>query len=261
MKRLIHDAFPPGTPEERLVRLVRASPRFEPEPFAKPRVLARVILTPARRCGVLPRTFASMIVFGGTAMAAAAVGDHFWTAHLNALGGVDPSNAAESPGPPPRPSAVATAALAAEPTAQHAFAPAALGAPSISSGSVPADRVRSPGVTAGRNRSGPKASGVADTRGGALPDADREDPAQVLEAIRSLRANGNAALAAVYLDEYMREHPRGILVEDALALSIEAASARRDRRSAGDYAERYLRQYPAGRFRALAEDALGRPGQ
>jgi outer membrane protein assembly factor BamD (BamD/ComL family) len=83
----------------------------------------------------------------------------------------------------------------------------------------------------------------------------------VLEAIRSLRANGNAALAAVYLDEYMREHPRGILVEDALALSIEAASARRDRRSAGDYAERYLRQYPAGRFRALAEDALGRPGQ
>jgi outer membrane protein assembly factor BamD (BamD/ComL family) len=93
------------------------------------------------------------------------------------------------------------------------------------------------------------------------PDKEGEDPAQVLEAIRSLRATGNAWRASVLLDDYLREHPRGILTEDALALAIEAADARHDRGTAAEYAERYIRQYPSGRFRPLADEALRRRGQ
>jgi len=47
------------------------------------------------------------------------------------------------------------------------------------------------------------------------------------------------------------------LVEDALALSIEAAAARKDPRAA-EYARRYLARYPSGRFRGMAERVLAR---
>jgi outer membrane protein assembly factor BamD (BamD/ComL family) len=90
------------------------------------------------------------------------------------------------------------------------------------------------------------------------PDNESEDPAQVLEAIRLLRARGNAWRASVLLDDYLKEHPRGILTEDALALAIEAADARHDRTAAAEYAERYIRQYPSGRYRPLADEALRR---
>ncbi len=59
------------------------------------------------------------------------------------------------------------------------------------------------------------------------------------------------------LDQYLRTNPRGALAEDALALSIEAAAARKDPRAA-DYARRYLARYPNGRFRKVAERALAR---
>lgn len=261
MKRLIHETFAPGTPEERLVRLVRASPRCEPEPFAKPRVLARVMLAQSRKRGVWPRSLASILVFGGTAMAAAAVGNQIWIAHQVAQAVPEISGPTEQPAPPPRAAEATT--VPAPSVAQVVPAPALDGPshqapsarPSVANG---AHRV---GGEPSRLRLAPKGPGVAGAKGVRISEADREDPAQVLEAIRSLRTDGNAVLASVFLDEYLMDHPRGILAEDALALSIEAANARRDRRSAGDYAERYLRQYPAGRFRPLAEDALGRRGQ
>lgn len=84
-----------------------------------------------------------------------------------------------------------------------------------------------------------------------------EDPSQVAEAVRALRKQGDAARAQALLDQYLRSNPRGALAEDALALSIEAAAARKDPRAA-DYARRYLVRYPNGRFRAVAERALSR---
>ena len=56
---------------------------------------------------------------------------------------------------------------------------------------------------------------------------------------------------------YLRSNPRGALAEDALALSIEAAMARKDPRAA-DYARRYLARYPEGRFRSLAQRVAAR---
>lgn len=84
-----------------------------------------------------------------------------------------------------------------------------------------------------------------------------EDPTKVAEAVRALRKQGDAAKAQALLDQYLRSNPRGALAEDALALSIEAAAARKDPRAA-DYARRYLARYPSGRFRAVAERALER---
>ncbi len=84
-----------------------------------------------------------------------------------------------------------------------------------------------------------------------------EDPTKVAEAVRALRKQGDAARAQQLLDQYLRSNPRGALAEDALALSIEAAAARKDPRAA-DYARRYLARYPNGRFRAVAERALSR---
>lgn len=84
-----------------------------------------------------------------------------------------------------------------------------------------------------------------------------EDPTQVAEAVRALRKQGDPARAQALLDQYLKSNPRGALSEDALALSIEAAVARKDPRAA-EYARRYLSRYPNGRFRAQAERALSR---
>jgi protein TonB len=84
-----------------------------------------------------------------------------------------------------------------------------------------------------------------------------EDPSQVAEAVRALRKQGDSARAQALLDQYLKNNPRGALAEDALALSIEAAAARKDPRAA-DYARRYLARYPNGRFRSVAERALSR---
>jgi hypothetical protein len=84
-----------------------------------------------------------------------------------------------------------------------------------------------------------------------------EDPSQVAEAVRALRKQGDAVRAQALLDRYLRANPHGALAEDALALSIEAAAARKDPRAA-DYARRYLARYPNGRFRSMAERALSR---
>lgn len=97
-----------------------------------------------------------------------------------------------------------------------------------------------------------------------LPSAKRvdkpragEDPSQVAEAVRALRKQGDAVRAQTLLDQYLKANPHGALAEDALALSIEAAAARKDPRAA-DYARRYLSRYPNGRFKTVAERALSR---
>jgi len=84
-----------------------------------------------------------------------------------------------------------------------------------------------------------------------------EDPSQVAEAVRALRKQGDAARAQALLDQYLKTNPHGALAEDALALSIEAAAARKDPRAA-DYARRYLSKYPHGRFKSVAERVLSR---
>jgi len=88
--------------------------------------------------------------------------------------------------------------------------------------------------------------------------AKSEDPSLVVAAIQALRQDRNPDRAGRLLAAYLRTHPRGALAEEAVALSIEAADARHTP-AASTFAERYLREYPHGRFRSVAERVLARP--
>ncbi|HSY40090.1 MAG TPA: hypothetical protein VLA79_11200 [Polyangia bacterium] len=85
-----------------------------------------------------------------------------------------------------------------------------------------------------------------------------EDPSLVVSAIRALRQDRDPERAGRLLAAYLRTHPRGALAEEAVALSIEAADARHSP-AAATFAERYLKEYPHGRFRSAAERVLARP--
>jgi hypothetical protein len=87
------------------------------------------------------------------------------------------------------------------------------------------------------------------------PVRPSEPPAEaehVLRALRLLREDHDAAGALRELDHYRARYPHGDLAEEALALSMEARAGLEDR-AARVLAEQYLRQFPRGRFRALAE--------
>jgi len=88
--------------------------------------------------------------------------------------------------------------------------------------------------------------------------ATPEETAQlVLDAMAALRRNGDARRAQGLLDEYLRRNPDGPLAEEALALSIEAASTLHEDRARA-LAARYLAAFPHGRFREAAERAASR---
>jgi hypothetical protein len=88
--------------------------------------------------------------------------------------------------------------------------------------------------------------------------ARSEDPSLVVSAIQALRQDQDPARASRLLAAYLRTYPRGALVEEAIALSFEAADARKSP-AAATFAQRYLRDYPHGRFRVAAERVLARP--
>jgi hypothetical protein len=85
-----------------------------------------------------------------------------------------------------------------------------------------------------------------------------EDPSLVVSAIQALRQDRDPERAGRLLSAYLRTHPRGALAEEAVALSIEAADARHSP-AAATFADRYLKEYPHGRFRSAAERVLARP--
>jgi hypothetical protein len=87
--------------------------------------------------------------------------------------------------------------------------------------------------------------------------ARSEDPSAVVDAVEALRKQHDPDRAARLLAGYLAAHPKGALAEEALALSIEAASVRHDP-AAPDFARRYLREYPSGRFRQTAQAILDR---
>jgi hypothetical protein len=84
-----------------------------------------------------------------------------------------------------------------------------------------------------------------------------EDPSAVVDAVEALRKQHDPDRAAKLLAGYLAAHPKGALAEEALALSIEAATARHDP-AAPAFARRYLRDYPTGRFRQTAQAVLER---
>jgi hypothetical protein len=228
MKRLIDDEHRPGSPEHILANLVRATPHLEAPPLQKQRILVGVKrATSETRRGRLTTIATTFAVLAGAALAAAAVG-HF--------------SAANSPRPMP----LASTAVAATPALSP---PAPAPPPPVASAQDPAP-VDIPTAVASAPLERPSTRLRA-----TVPFKDGEDPAPVLEAIRALRYNGDPARASVLLAQYLKAHPRGVLAEDASALSIEAAIARHDTRAASELGRRYLAQFPGGRYRAFAAQA------
>jgi len=261
IKRLV-DGGHAGDPEDRfLAELVQSTQVPEPNPFSKRIIHRRVIRGDRSRWYWLMRLGpVAGIMLGGTAMAAAAVEGYVWFERTR-----EPSRA------------VATASTSPE-TDEHrahgrsitwkalgpgesAPAPAPIAAEAVAvaepnAGAVETVPSREPGearrgaALARVSRSTPAAQAAT------LPSTDpSEDPSEVVEAVRALRKEGDAARAQRLLDHYLTAHPRGAFAEDALALAIEAASARHDP-SASGYAKQYLARFPSGRFRAVARRAL-----
>jgi hypothetical protein len=218
MKRLLDEADPSlGA----LTALVASAERHQSSPFAKRHVqsrLARALAGGGSRWRALRP---ALLAFGAlfVAASAAAAGYTLLESSKNVEPPVAPVVLPPSPAPPQ--ANVARGALPALP--------------------APAE---------------PPAIELPNARRADKPRAG-EDPSQVAEAVRALRKQGDAARAQALLDQYLKSNPRGALAEDALALSIEAAAARKDPRAA-DYARRYLARYPNGRFRSVAERALAR---
>lgn len=234
MKRLINEGRSPDSPEGRLVILIQAMPALERVPFARERVFARVVSAAATRKRRLPWTAGAIALgLGISAVAAASVG------HLEFFARPSPSSLAAplTVSMPPLPVG------AAIPEAIRAIATPEPVAPDKAD--LPATSQPSP------SRLPKLHARSVDSR----PLATGEDPAALLEAIRTLRSNHDPVRAGALLAEYLKAYPRSPLSEDALALSIEAAITRHDSTLGAELARRYLAQFPNGRYRPLASRA------
>jgi hypothetical protein len=239
VKRLIDEQGLEST-DQRLADLFRAAAPFEADPFRKRRVLVSLSRLQSRsvpRFWLRPVVVATLLVSG---TATAALG-HRYVAHGTGFFGFGPPGV--SPAPSVKPQAAATPAHAS--AAGHTV--------SNSSNSAPTDG-EPVGTSADAVEPAPSVVHSAKAGTHARPDSS-EDATHVVEAIQALRTERDPSRAQSLLNDYLKTHPNGVLSEDALALSIEAASAQHDPRAA-DYARRYLAKFPHGKYRDLANRAV-----
>jgi hypothetical protein len=91
------------------------------------------------------------------------------------------------------------------------------------------------------------------------PAAPGPETLLMMQAMQA-RSSGDLARAAQLLAEYRARFPNGELLEEALALSIEA-EASRGSATATDLARTYLTKFPNGRFRGRVDRALRTMGR
>jgi hypothetical protein len=255
-QRLDAAGIAPPTAHDWAIDLLRSAPPYEVPAGRKQRVKLSLGHVPARRAPlVLRAAVAGVVLLGCGAIASAALGRARWPewmaraydrlvptasqspsrsaprAHAHRAAPVDETRSALAPSavavepPPLAPPAGAPAATAPTPRRALALAP-----------SDPALRAR---------RTGSPVSAPAAT----------EDTSPVLEAMRALRLERNPVRARALLARYLERHPTGTLAEEALAISIEAAVAHHDADAAA-LSARYLRLYPLGPFRGIAQQTL-----
>jgi hypothetical protein len=243
MESLRERAAPTSEVEADAIGLVRSQGRYEPAPGRKQRVRARLLehriddrRSRSRLLFMAP--VVAVIVFAvGTSVA---LGRHWIARSYRAFAAQmrpdrdgDVARAARSPSAPAPAATVPPAPTAGETPQVPDSIPESAAAPPLSASGHARSPVEGSARAAGHNER------------------------LVFEAMRALRQEGQPERASRLLDEYLRRYPDGALAEEALTLSIEAATARSDPR-ARDLASRYLAKYPNGRFRSAAERALAR---
>jgi hypothetical protein len=238
------NAFDPA--EGYLADLISASEPVAVSSARKQRLLNGILLRQQVRRASPSRLLRPVFVVGvlslaGAATAAATIGRRVW--HERSLPAAVHSALTVGSASPARRTHPARAVVAlAETDAQDApvIAPEAVAPARPVRRSKPALRAR-----------------VSSARAVAARAPKSEDPSLMVDAIQALRNDHEPARASRLLADYLARYPRGALAEEAIALSIEAAAANHSPAAAG-FAQRYLRQYPTGRFRETAEKALGR---
>jgi hypothetical protein len=232
----------PGSVEAEGVELLRSRERREPTAAAKTRV--RAALEARGRGGPVARwrlAFVAGVLVAGLAASGVSFGRQ-WVGegYRRLMSWIQPlPPAPEVEAPPTRSARLAPA----EPSeAAPVEPPAPPAAPSVR------EHVRPARVEVPRTR----AAGARP-----IPVVD-DEPTLVATAMRALRHDHDAELAAGLLDDYLRRWPNGALIEEALALAIEAANARGDARAPA-FAAEYVRRFPSGRFGEAARRTLARP--
>ena len=229
MQPLRERASPNSPLEARAIELLRAVERFQPPPGCKSRVRAKLLerkVTRSVRVLSLAPVLALVLLAAG---ASATLGRDWIAARYRAV--AEPAVRMD-------PSAAPAVRLKTSVPQTRVMTDIGQSArPESESAPVPSVPLRS---------DTPRASGQRS-----------EQDRLVFDAMRALRREGQPERASMLLDDYLQRHPTGSLAEEALALSIEAASARGDAR-ARELAERYLARYPTGRFRRAAERARAR---
>jgi len=248
LKRLVDQSGLSGGDDgdRQLSELFSSAAPFEVDPFRKRRILVRLergekLGGRAARFWLRPIVIATLLV-SGTAMAELG---HRYVLHGSGflgLGGAPSATSSKvevTPRPAPRKPSLST---------PNQLAPAVPveSVESVESEPTPVEPAL-PEPASSAARSAPKNSR-------SRPESS-EDATHVVEAIQALRTERNPARAQALLNDYLKANPRGTLSGDALALSIEAASAQHDPRAA-EYARRYLALYPKGKYRDLAKRAL-----
>ncbi|HMI89936.1 MAG TPA: hypothetical protein VK509_01170 [Polyangiales bacterium] len=259
MKKLAAENDASLSPEERLLRdLVQSAEPFAPSPFAKRSAYHRITRAqPARWQRVARHGTLASLLLAGTAMASVGMGVYAWLeVQSDAKVGTEREaastrsavlhgHASKSSAPP-------------VPEAQKSALESPIPQPGV--GLQVVDPLPRTGGASAHKRSSAAMRAkplVVPTRDPSSLRDQAEDPSQIVEALRALRRERDPQRAQRLLDHYLALHRDGAFAEDALALAIEAASVQGDP-EAHSYARRYLAQFPAGRFRALAERALAR---
>lgn len=246
LKRLVDREDLDGS-ERQLSELFRAAAPFEIDPFRKRRILVRLERGSklATRAGfwLRPIVIAGLLVSG---TATAALG-HRYVLHGSGFFGLGGAPSATSSNVKAAPRSASIAKRAAGGNLAAASESAPIEAAPIEAEAAP---IQPPPIE-------PAASAARTTPKNVSPRPESgEDARHVVQAIQALRTERDPARAEALLKDYLRANPRGALSGDALALSIEAASAQHDPRAA-EYARRYLAAYPKGKYRDLAKRALG----
>jgi hypothetical protein len=219
--------------DRQLADLFRAAEPFAPDVFGSRRVWVRLERTSRNNASLRPRLKAAVVVtllFSGTAVAA--LGQRYIS-----MGRGVPMTASARP------------IVDATVTRSRAIRKPALDRSSVSG------KESAPAAVDSSVQPFPPFNGARRAVRGQARAETSEDATKVVEAIQALRTERDPARARALLSDYLKARPRGALSGEALALSIEAASAQRDPRAA-EYARRYLSSYPKGKYRELAKRAI-----